>query len=141
MKTYIIILSLAFFAALSSSYQQPFSIKASIARGQEVYMTKCVNCHMAEGKGLDPVYPSLVKSEWLAQKDRLVQLIVKGMRGEIKAGGKTYNGEMAPAGTNDEETADVINYVRNSWGNKGLPVKPKEIQPALKVVVKGFQSY
>lgn len=96
---------------------------------------------MAEGKGLDPLYPSLVKSEWLAQKDRLVQLIVKGMRGQIKAGGKAYNGEMAPAGTNDEETADVINYIRNSWGNKGLPVKPKEIQPALKVVVKGFQPY
>lgn len=141
MKTHIILLSIAITAIAFSSFQQPFNLKASIARGQEVYAAHCVNCHMAEGKGLDPVYPSLVKSEWLAQKDRLVQIIVKGMRGPIKAGGKEYSGEMAPGGLTDEETADVINYVRNSWGNKGIPVKPKEIQPALKKEIKGYQPY
>ena len=41
-----------------------------------------------------------------------------GQKGEIIVNGKTYNGAMAALGLDDDEVADVMNYINNSWGNK-----------------------
>ena len=40
------------------------------------------------------------------------------MSGEMVVNGITYNSAMAPLGLSNEEVADVMNYVNNSWGNK-----------------------
>jgi mono/diheme cytochrome c family protein len=44
----------------------------------------------------------------------------------------TYNGEMQGFDLSNEEVSDVLNYVRNSWGNKGEAVKPEEVKAARK---------
>ena len=41
-----------------------------------------------------------------------------GLRGEITVNGKSYNGVMTKQGLDDEEVADVMNYILNNWGNK-----------------------
>jgi nitrite reductase (NO-forming) len=53
---------------------------------------------------------------------------LKGLTGEIKVNGKTYNGDMPALDLTDEEVSDVLNYVRNSWGNKGDAVKPTDVK-------------
>jgi nitrite reductase (NO-forming) len=46
--------------------------------------------------------------------------------------GVKYDVEMASIGLTDKETADVINYIRNSWGNKAPMVTVAEVAAAKK---------
>jgi nitrite reductase (NO-forming) len=96
---------------------------------------------MMEGEGLEAVFPPMAKNPNLALKEKMIQVTLKGMRGELKVNGKSYNTDMAPVALSDLETADVLNYMRNSWGNKYPQILAKEIQPALKVKVKDFIAY
>ena len=141
MKSVKILFAASFIAAMLLSFQQPFDLKASMERGKDVYLMYCATCHMMQGEGVEGVFPPMAKNANLAAKDRMVQIILKGMRGPMKANGKEYNTEMAPTVLSDQETADVLNYIRNSWGNKNTAIQPKDIQPALKVVVKGLEHY
>jgi nitrite reductase (NO-forming) len=119
-------ITLTFF---SFNKQQKFDLKASIVRGKEVYAAQCITCHMEQGEGLESVYPPLAKSDYLmADKKRSIQQILKGVSGEIKVKGVVYNGEMPAVDLTDEQVSDVLNYVRNSWGNKGDAVKPEEVK-------------
>ena len=141
MKQLLLYFFFAIFFMPSNSVAQPFDLKSSIQRGKPIYEAQCLSCHMPEGEGLEGVFPPLAKSPHLASKEKLVKTILQGMRGIIVVEGKEYNGEMAGLSLTDQETADVINYIRNSFGNKAPSVQPKEIQPALKVAVKDYQPY
>ena len=122
------------------SFNQGFNLKASVQRGKTVYETSCITCHMAEGTGLEGVYPPLVKSN-MADKNRLLKVIVLGMRGPSKVNGVDYNGEMIGTPFTNEQAADIANYIRNSWGNKAPAILPSQVQPALKAQIKGYQKY
>lgn len=129
------IVLLAGLAVLLLSFQQkkPYDLKASMARGEQLYISYCLSCHMDQGQGIEGVYPPLAKSDYLmADKKRSIQQILYGVSGEIKVNGKTYNLEMTGFDLTDEETADVLNYIRNSWGNKGAVVTPEEVRAARK---------
>lgn len=133
----ILLLTLTAWAALARA--QKTDLKSSMERGADIYTMQCITCHMATGEGLPTVYPSLVKNKNIVNKAYLAQSILKGQRGAIN--GQTFSGEMPPVALTDQQVADVMNYVRNSFGNKAPVVLPKEIQPSLKVAVKGFQAY
>lgn len=135
------IISIAVVALLFSSFEQPSTLKASMERGKNVYITYCLSCHMMEGQGVEGVYPPLAKNPNMGLKERMIQATLKGMKGTLKLNDKTYNIDMAPVSLNDQDAADVLNYIRNSWGNKGAQILPKDIQPALKVKVKDYTPY
>jgi mono/diheme cytochrome c family protein len=108
---------------------QKFDLKASIERGKEVYDINCTSCHMEKGEGLEGAFPPLAKSDYLmADKARSIKQILNGASGEMVVNGKTYNGEMPAMDLTDEQVSDVLNYVRNSWGNKGAAVTPAEVK-------------
>ncbi len=123
------------------SFQQKFNLKDSIERGKGIYATQCMSCHMEQGEGLEGVFPPLAKTDYLNDKARLVKVVLLGVRGPMTINGVAYDGEMTGFTLSDEEVADVINYIRNSWGNKGAAITPAEIQPALKIVSKNYQAY
>ena len=124
----LIVTAITFF-----SFQQKFDLKASIERGKEIYTVQCMTCHMEQGEGVEGVFPPLAKSDYLmADKKRSIHQILHGLSGEIKVNGAVYNGEMVPLELTDEEVSDVLNYVRNSWGNKGDAVTPAEVKAARK---------
>jgi mono/diheme cytochrome c family protein len=123
------------------SFYQAFDLKASMERGKTVYESQCMSCHMAEGEGLEGVFPPLAKTDYLKDKNRLVKIVLLGARGPMKVNGVDYNGEKAGFTLNDQEVSDVLNYIRNSWGNKGEPVRPTEVQTALKSASKDYQPY
>lgn len=104
-----------------------FDLKASIARGKEIYAAQCMSCHMEQGEGMEGAFPPLAKSNFLANRDRLIKIVLKGMRGPITVNGTAYDGEMVGFELTDEQASDVINYIRNSWGNKHPAVQPSEI--------------
>ena len=65
------------------------------------------------------VFPPLAKSDYLLTKRiESITAIKKGQKGEITVNGVKYNNMMAPLGLDDEEVADVMNYILNSWGNE-----------------------
>jgi mono/diheme cytochrome c family protein len=126
-----IIVTLFFITTISlMSFQtQKFDLKASIERGKEVYNVHCITCHMEKGEGLEGAFPPLAKADYLmADMPRSIKQILKGASGEMTVNGKTYNAEMQAIDLTDEQVSDVLNYVRNSWGNKGAAVTPAEVK-------------
>jgi mono/diheme cytochrome c family protein len=115
---------------VSFSYKkQTFDLKASMERGKELYITYCLSCHMDSGQGGENVYPPLAKADYMmADKKRSIQQILYGAEGEMKVNGKTYNQPMAGFDLKDEEVSDILNYVRNSFGNKGEAIKPEDVK-------------
>ncbi len=117
----------------SFSKSQAFDLKASMARGKEVYTNYCITCHMEEGNGVENVFPPLAKSDYLmADKKRSILQVINGATGEMKVNGKTYNTPMVGIELSEEQVSDVLNYVRNSWGNKGAAIKPVDVANAKK---------
>lgn len=126
---YIVVLAFSLVFLTAFNQKPAFDLKASIARGKEVYGSYCISCHMEQGEGIETVYPPLAKSDYLmADKKRSISLTLKGLSGEIKVNGKTYNGEMTGFDLTDQEVSDVLNYIRNSFGNKGGAVMPEEVK-------------
>jgi mono/diheme cytochrome c family protein len=135
MKKLILVATLIIVCSTLISFRenQKFDLKASIARGKDVYTAQCLTCHQDQGEGIEDVFPPLAKSDYLmADKKRSIVQTLKGVSGEIKVNGKTYNGEMTGFDLSDQEVSDVLNYVRNSWGNKGPAVTPEEVAAAKK---------
>ena len=128
MKKIIITVILCLLVAVylfAQTKKQP-SAQASIKRGQKVYESTCVVCHQKNGRGVPRLNPPLVKTKYvLGSKSQLVQIVLKGLNQPIEVEGETYNNIMPSlAQLTDEQIADVLTYVRNSFGNKASAVTP-----------------
>ena len=135
MKKFFVVFAFALTVITFISFQKKpaFDLKASISRGQEIYNTNCIACHMEKGEGLEGVYPPLAKSDYLmADKKRSIIQILKGVTGPMTVIRVVYDGEMNAFDLNDSEVSDVLNYVRNSFGNRGGAVLPAEVLAARK---------
>ena len=126
-------LSLTFLLALSviakAEDKNPPSAEV-MKRGQAVYNRTCIACHQPTGLGIAPVFPPLAGSEWVAMSPSVaVRNILHGMTGPVSVKGTVYNGMMPPvAGLSDGDIADVVTYVRNSFGNTGAVVTEDEVK-------------
>ncbi|WP_400078109.1 c-type cytochrome [Winogradskyella sp. R77965] len=109
-------------------------LKESINRGELVYNDLCITCHMANGKGAPKAFPPLANSDYLRDNQvASIKGIKNGMSGEIIVNGETYNSVMAPLGLSDDEVADVMNYINNSWGNNyGKMITSQEVTKVIK---------
>jgi len=98
-------------------------------RGKKVYMTSCFACHMATGEGMPNIFPPLAKSDFLnADKDRAIKAVLNGLSGPIVVNGKPYNNMMPPQEVSDDQAADVLTYVMNTWGNDHGEVKAADVK-------------
>ena len=95
-----------------------------------MYGTYCLSCHQADGSGVPNMNPPLIKTSWvLGGKTVLVQQVLKGSANKIEIDGEKFHGAMpAQAQLTDEQIADVLTYVRNSFGNKASIVTPAEVK-------------
>jgi mono/diheme cytochrome c family protein len=117
----------------SFAQAQKFDLKASIVRGKDIYIAQCITCHLEQGEGIEMVYPPLAKSDYMmADKKRSIEQVLYGVTGEMKVKGVTYDGVMVGFDLTDQEVSDVLNYVRNSFGNKGPAVTPEEVKASRK---------
>jgi mono/diheme cytochrome c family protein len=102
-------------------------------RGSEIYSDFCVTCHLANGEGVAHVFPPLANSDYLANnRAASIKGVKYGQQGEIVVNGVTYNSAMAPLGLEDEEVADVMNFILNSWGNTSDKMVTTEEVSAIK---------
>jgi mono/diheme cytochrome c family protein len=99
-------------------------------RGRKVYDRVCLVCHQSDGSGVPMMYPPIIESEYISgNTDSLILLILEGMSGPVVIKGEEYNSIMPPYKDilDDQEIADLINYLRTSFGNSGEMIKPGQV--------------
>jgi mono/diheme cytochrome c family protein len=114
----------------TSSSASKSSVQASVTRGNTVYATFCLSCHQADGSGVPNMNPPVIKNNWvLGSKTVLIQQILKGSNGKVEIDGEKFHNTMpAQAQLTDQQIADVLTFVRNSFGNKASVVTPAEVK-------------
>lgn len=124
---------LGFTIVFASFIFQDQDLEESKKRGEGIYMSYCITCHMDKGQGIQGAFPPLANSDYLmADKERAIRTILNGLTEEITVNGQVYFGEMTPQDLNDRKIADVLNFIMNSWGNNGEYVLESEVSKARK---------
>ncbi len=97
--------------------------------GSRIYTNNCMACHQSNGMGIKGAFPPLAHSDYLNQdKSRAIETILKGRSGEITVNGEKFNSMMPAQVLNDEDVANVLTYVYDSWGNSKKIVTASEVK-------------
>jgi mono/diheme cytochrome c family protein len=103
--------------------------KLSMDSGKAVYVRKCLSCHQANGMGTLVDCPPLNGREVTGDKKKLIEILISEHPSPEGINGKSPDDTMPPSpATNDQEIADVLTYIRNSFGNKASSVKIAEVK-------------
>jgi mono/diheme cytochrome c family protein len=117
---------------LVTSFQAMSTQQAQAGKAQggpELFKTYCLSCHQADGNGVRGMYPPLAGNQVVTgPAEKVINIVLFGLEGPIEVNGREYN-QLMPSQDylTDKQIADVLTYVRNSWGNKADPVKPEQI--------------
>jgi nitrite reductase (NO-forming) len=106
-----------------------FGQRVATPEGKDLYKKYCLTCHQADGMGVSGMFPPLIKTpKVLGPADSLIVIVIYGLKGPAEVAGATYTQNM-PAVKNitDPEIAEVLNYVRHSWGNKGTNISGSDV--------------
>jgi nitrite reductase (NO-forming) len=101
-----------------------------VKAGQQLFAGTCSVCHQGNGAGLPGVFPPLAKSDFLkGDASRIIGVVLNGLSGKVKVNGVDYNSVMPPMNQlNDDEVANILTYVMNSWGNPGQQVNAADVK-------------
>ena len=104
--------------------------KATMERGKKVYTQYCAACHQVDGGGVPGLNPPVIKTTHvLGSKTKLIRIILKGLNTHEEIDGEVYSNTMAPHNhLTDQQIADVLTYVRNSFGNKAVAITPGDVK-------------
>jgi len=114
-------------------------IKKQFPRGAAIFQSVCQTCHGKDGNGIVGLAPPLNKSELVAEKNKIIPIVLFGLTGPVQVNGKLYkapeiNGDMPGIGQSpeygNEDISDVLNFIRNSWNNKGETISPEDVNQA-----------
>lgn len=108
----------------------PFQI--AMKKGSSGYAV-CGGCHQGNGAGIAGQYPPLAGSEWvLGGTERLIRVVQHGLTGQVTVKGQNYNfpGGMQGFGAamSAGDLANVLTYIRNTWGNEGTMVTKEMVE-------------
>ena len=89
-------------------------------RGRTAFLTYCAPCHQTDGSGMARLGAPLRNSTWvLGQEDQLARIVLHGLKGEML---------MPAMGTlDDQQLADVLTYIRRTWGHQAGPVASETV--------------
>ncbi|MBD3750754.1 MAG: cytochrome c [Sphingobacteriales bacterium] len=132
---YLLLLFAVSIAALSfSSFSEKkvvsFQQKSTpMTRGKVIYTQYCLPCHQADGGGVLHLNPPLIKTSYvLGSKVTLVEILTKGLNKGVEIDGDSYTNPMPAQNLTDQQVADVLTFVRNSFGNKASAVSAAEVK-------------
>jgi mono/diheme cytochrome c family protein len=109
---------------------QTNTLKESVTRGKKVYDKVCLSCHMADGGGVPKMNPPLIQTSYvLGDKKKIIYIVLHGMNDRIPIEDEYFSNNMAAhADLSDQQIADVLTYVRNSFGNKADAVTVADVK-------------
>ncbi len=98
--------------------------------GASVYIDNCAACHRTDGHGYTRVFPALAGNPVLQTADAtsLINIVLNG--GTLPATHAAPSTFTMPAFAwrlSDQEVADVVSFIRGSWGNQGAPVSASDV--------------
>ncbi len=129
----VTVMSIIFLSsALLMSQTKPAQnkLRLSMERGKKVYTERCLTCHQIDGGGVMNMNPPLIKTKWvLGDKSQLIEIVLKGLSSGVTIDDIEYHNVMAShKDLTDLQIADVLTYVRNSFGNKAKAVTEAEVK-------------
>ncbi|HWK85253.1 MAG TPA: copper-containing nitrite reductase [Caldimonas sp.] len=117
-------------AATQAASTGTLTVEDQVRAGQALFSGTCSVCHQANGAGLPGVFPPLAKSDFLTgDPKRAISVLLHGLTGRITVNGTEYNSVMPPMNQfNDDEVANILTYVLNSWGNPGGQILTEDVK-------------
>ncbi len=113
-------------------------LEKDFPKGAKLFQSVCQTCHGTDGSGIQSLAPPLNNSNWVnGDKNTLISIVLYGLNGPVLVAGKVYkapeiNGEMPGIGNNsdieDDDVAQVLNYIRNSWSNHGSKITVDDVK-------------
>jgi len=106
-------------------------------RGSGVYLDNCNACHQSDGSGAKRTFPNLVKNEPVNARDPISLIHI------VLDGSSMPSTQTAPSAfampdfgwrLSDAEVADVLSFVRSSWGNHAAAVSRDEVGRVRKIL-------
>jgi mono/diheme cytochrome c family protein len=107
------------------------------ARGAQDYLNNCASCHLSSGAGYTDTFPALAGNPVVntANPVSLIHIVLTG--------GSTPPTAGAPASftmpgfadrLSDQEVADIVTFIRSSWGNQGAPIDASTVAGVRKAI-------
>jgi len=97
--------------------------------GSKQFQSYCAACHQYDGQGMGDA-PPLAGSTWVTgPEDRLIRIVLHGVRGPMEVAGKTYDREMPGFGPilSDADIASLLSFVRRHYGAPSAPIAPAAV--------------
>jgi mono/diheme cytochrome c family protein len=101
-----------------------------MAAGGAIYRDQCSACHGLDGKGVDRLFPSVANSSMARADDptSVIRIVLRGARSVATDKEPTAPGMPSyGAQLKDDQVANVLTYIRNSWGSAARAVSPDEV--------------
>ena len=135
----VVALGLAVVAVVadSAAYAEPAKTVAiapddpRMVAGLAIYTDTCMACHRATGEGVSNLFPKLAKSDVVQQKNAAWPIIMVLQGGRAGATDASPTGAAMPSlgwRLSDEQVADVLTYIRNSWSNAAPAVAARDVE-------------
>ncbi len=104
--------------------------QTSKQRGSVLYKKYCLTCHQADGSGVPRLNPPLINTSYVTgDKTKLIKWVLQGSVQQVPIDGETYTNKMPPQkGLSDQQIADVLTYIRSSFGNKSSAILPADVK-------------
>jgi len=100
-----------------------------IELGRRLFTSICAACHQTTGLGIPNTFPPLASSDYLnADKNRAIKTVINGRQGEVIVNSRRFNNSMPSFPLTNDDIANVLTFVYNSFGNAGLEVSPDEVE-------------
>jgi len=123
-------------ARKSRSYiRTPDELADNLQQGDELsgsilYKTYCATCHQRNARGDENRFPPLANSEWVVgDPDRLIDIVLNGLDGEIVVNDKSYNGLMPPnKHLDDHAIASILTFIRKNFGNDASTINSEQVR-------------
>lgn len=121
------------FVLKAQTSKKPASVapaSQAFAKGKAAYTQYCMACHQADGGGVMGLNPPLIKTTYvLGDQKRLINIVLKGLNEEIEIDGDVYANPMPALNfLTDQQVADILSYVRNSFGNKASVITAAQVK-------------
>ncbi|MET0319582.1 MAG: cytochrome c [Duganella sp.] len=132
----------------ASNNAQPFVADATVAQqlfngkpasgGALIYLNKCAGCHRSDGLGYNKAFPALAGNAVLQTRDATSAINI------VLSGGAVPSTNTAPSALtmapyakelNDQQVADVVNFIQTSWGNRGGETTAREVAKVRKIAI------
>ena len=124
-KATVILVSVAGFCLLAACAHNRKQVRVANADPDRTrFETYCAGCHLDEGPWARGEAPPLEGSSWVAgPENRVIRIVLHGLRGPIEVSGKAYNQEMPGFGPvlTDADIASLLSYARRRFGGASTP--------------------